>query len=90
MAEASVMTVRIPSDLKHRIEVVAEEQGVSLNQLAMYMFTREVSSMEAGCKISRYWNGYNKSEILNGFDEVMGKVKGKRVPNWDKLEKTDQ
>ena len=54
MASASVMTVRIPSDLKHRIEVVAEEQGVSLNQMAMYMFTREVTSMEAGCKISKY------------------------------------
>jgi predicted HicB family RNase H-like nuclease len=38
MSNASVMTVRIPADLKRRIEVVAEEQGVSLNQLAMYMF----------------------------------------------------
>ena len=44
MNKASVMTLRLPVDLKHRIEVVAEEQGVSLNQLAMYMFSREVSS----------------------------------------------
>jgi predicted HicB family RNase H-like nuclease len=35
---ASVMTVRLPADLKHHIEIVAKEQGVSINQLAMYMF----------------------------------------------------
>jgi hypothetical protein len=77
------MTVRIPADLKHRIEVVAEEQGVSLNQLAMYMFAREVSSFEAGSRISEYWQGYEKDEILDDFDAVMGKVKKRRVPKWD-------
>ena len=88
MANASVMTVRIPADLKRRIEVVAEEQGVSLNQLAMYMFTREVTSLEAGSKISKYWDGYKKSEILHDFDDVMGKVKGRKVPEWDRMEKS--
>jgi hypothetical protein len=82
------MTVRIPADLKHRIEVVAEEQGVSLNQLAMYMFTRGITSLEAGNKISKYWDGYKKSEILNDFDDVMGKVKSRKVPEWDRIEKT--
>ena len=88
MANACVMTVRIPADLKRRIEVVAEEQGVSLNQLAMYMFTREVTSLEAGSKISKYWDGYKKSEILHDFDDVMGKVKGRKVPEWDRIEKS--
>jgi len=88
MAKASVMTVRIPADLKRRIEIVAEEQGVSLNQLAMYMFTREVSSLEAGSTISKYWDGYKKSEILHDFDDVMDKVKSRKVPEWDRIEKT--
>ncbi|MCR1795929.1 type II toxin-antitoxin system HicB family antitoxin, partial [Leptospira sp. id769339] len=34
--KASVLTIRIPSELKHKIERVAEEQGVSINQLALY------------------------------------------------------
>ena len=79
------MTLRLPVDLKHRIEIVAEEQGVSLNQLAMYMFSREVSSFEAGNKISEYWKGYNKEEILEGFDVVMGKVRKGKTPKWDKI-----
>ncbi len=85
MANASVMTVRIPADLKHRIEIIAAEQGVSLNQLAMYMFARGVSSMEAGHKISKYWKGYQKAKIIDEFDEVMLKVKADDVPDWDKV-----
>lgn len=79
------MTLRLPVDLKNRIEIVAEEQGVSLNQLAMYMFSREVSSFEAGNKISDYWKGYDKEELLSGFDSVMGKIKKGKTPKWDAI-----
>ncbi len=85
MNKASVMTVQIPIDLKLRIEIIAEEQGVSLNQLAMYMFAKEVSSFEAGQRLSSYWKGYTKQEILHGFDNTMKKVKNRQVPEWDKI-----
>ncbi|RLC08346.1 MAG: hypothetical protein DRI57_24210 [Deltaproteobacteria bacterium] len=35
MSETSILTVQVPADLKHRITLVAEEQRVSVNQLAM-------------------------------------------------------
>lgn len=85
MAKNSVLTIRVPSDLKHRIEAVADTQGVSINQLAMYMFTREISSFEVGNKMSKYWEGYRKEEIFNDFDAVMTKVKKQNVPDWDKI-----
>jgi len=86
MSEASVLTVQVPADLKHRIALVAEEQGVSVNQPAMYVFTNEIGNSEAGQKISEYWKGYPREEILSGFDEVMAKVKDGPVPDWDKIE----
>ncbi len=85
MAKNSVLTIRVPSDLKHRIEAVADTQGVSINQLAMYMFTREISSFEAGNKMSKHWEGYLKEEIFNDFDTVMTKVKKQNVPDWDEI-----
>ena len=85
MAQTSVLTIRVPVDLKRRIEITAKEQGVSINQLAMYMFSREVSSFEAGNKISEYWRGFDRDEIFNGFDSVVKKIKKGRVPNWDKI-----
>lgn len=86
MSKASVLTIRVPADLKHRIALIAEEQGVSINQLAMYMFTKEVGDLEAKQNILQYWKKYSKGEILSGFDEVMSKVKKMPVPNWDKIQ----
>ncbi|MBN1351474.1 toxin-antitoxin system HicB family antitoxin [candidate division KSB1 bacterium] len=86
MSRASVLTIRIPSDLKHRIELVAEEQGVSINQLAMYMFTKEIGNLEASQTMSKYWKNYPKEKILTDFDNVMEKVKDKPVPDWDKID----
>lgn len=85
MPKASVLTIRVPSDLKHRIALAAEEQGVSINQLAMYMFTKELGSLEASQKLSKYWKNYSKNELLSGFDEVMAKIKVRPVPEWDNL-----
>ena len=75
MAKASVLTIRIPVELKHRISLVAEEQGVSINQLAMYIFAKKIGNLESGQQIAKYWKGRPKDEIMSGFDEVMVKVK---------------
>ena len=83
MAKASVLTIRVPTDLKQRIETTAEEQGVSINQLAMYMFAREIACLEAGERISKYWQDFHKDEIFSDFDHVVQKVKRRRVPQWD-------
>lgn len=85
MSKANILTIRVPSDLKNKIAQVAEEQGVSINQLAMYMFTKEIGNIEAGQYMSNFLKGHSKKEILSGFDDVMAKVKKRRVPNWDKL-----
>ena len=85
MAKANVLTLRIPAELKRRIALMAEEQGVSINQLAMYMFTKEIGTMEAGQDLAKYWQGHSKSDILRGFDEVAAKVKNRDVPEWDKV-----
>jgi len=86
MPKTNVLTIRVPADLKNRIAQAAEEQGVSINQLAMYMFAKEIGNIEAGQFISNFWKGHSKSDILSGFDEVMAKAKDEHPPAWDKLE----
>lgn len=85
MPKTHVLTIRVPADLKSRIAQIAEEQGVSINQLAMYMFAKEIGNIEAGSYISEFWKGHSKSDILAGFDEVMAKVKARRPPVWDEM-----
>jgi len=85
MPKTNVLTIRIPSDLKHRISLVAENQGVSINQLAMYIFAKEVGNLEASQNLSKFWNELPPKKIYSDFDNVMAKVKNKPVPEWDKI-----
>jgi len=86
MSKPSVLTIRVPNNLKQRIEITAKEQGVSINQLAMYMLTREISSFEAGNIILSYWHEIDKNKIFDDFDSVMQKVKKRKVPKWDSVD----
>lgn len=81
----SVLTLRIPFELKHKIELMAKKQGVSINQLAMYAFTKEMMEMETSSYLSKYWNKKSKKEIFHNFDKVLKKVKKNKVPNWDRI-----
>ncbi|EQA36391.1 ribbon-helix-helix protein, CopG family [Leptospira inadai serovar Lyme str. 10] len=85
-AKASILTIRIPSELKHKIERVAEEQGVSINQLALYAFTKEIQDMETSQYFEKYYKGKSKKQIFSDFREALSTIKSKgSVPDWDKL-----
>ncbi len=81
----SVLTLRIPFELKHKIELMAEKQGVSINQLAMYAFTKEMMEMETSNDLSKYWSKNSKKEIFSNFDKVLKKVNKNKAPNWDRI-----
>ncbi|EQA43781.1 ribbon-helix-helix protein, CopG family [Leptospira broomii serovar Hurstbridge str. 5399] len=85
-AKASILTIRIPSELKHKIERVAEEQGVSINQLALYAFAKEIQDIETSQYFEKYYKGKSKKQIFSDFREVLSAIKSKgSVPDWDKL-----
>ena len=85
MAKRSVMTIRIPEDLKDRLEKVAVIQGVSLNQFALYAFTKELAELETSRYFKEVLKNKAKDEIAKGFDEVLKKVKNREVEEWDKI-----
>jgi hypothetical protein len=81
----STLIIRLPNELKHKVELMAEEQGVSLNQFALYAFTKEVIQTETQSYFQDVWKGKTKKEILGNFDEVVKKVGKGKVPDWDKI-----
>lgn len=83
--KASVITLRVPHELKHKIEKAADEQGISINQLALYAFTKELAELETSEFFRKYLKGQKKEKILNDFDNVMKKVKKRKVPEWDSV-----
>ena len=79
----NVLTIRVPDELKTRIEQVAEDQGVSLNQFALYAFTKELGELEPNSYLQKYLRGKSKDEIYAAFDAAMAAVKEREVPEWD-------
>ncbi len=84
MNKAQVITVRIPEDLKKRIERIAKKQGVSMNQFAMYALTKETGAMEANEWFKDYFQGKSKASIYDNFDEALEAVHERPLPDWDK------
>ena len=81
----STVILRLPNELKHKVELMAEEQGVSINQFALYAFTKEVVQEETRSYFQNIWKDKTKKEIFSRFDEVIKKVGKSKVPDWDKI-----
>ena len=81
--QASVITLRIPFELKHKIELQAEKQGVSVNQLAMYLFTKDMAELDTHNFLRKYWKNKSKKQLFNDGRSVMAKVGNKKPKEWD-------
>lgn len=85
MPKTNTMTIRVPEELKERIENTAILQGVSINQFALYAFTKELSELENSRYFKRYLKEKSKTDIIKGFDEVMARIKERPVEEWDRI-----
>ena len=84
MNKTQVVTLRVPAELKIRLAHEAKSQGVSLNNLANYFLTTQLSQMEAlsivDSRISKKDISSLKSKVTKILDAV---PKKKIVPEWD-------
>jgi len=86
MSKKNVLTIRIPEDLKDRLERTASAQGVSLNQFALYAFTRGLNDVETAQFFKKRIAGKTNESLEKNFDKVIKKVKTRKtLPDWDKL-----
>lgn len=84
---ASVLTLRIPRELKHKIKKIASQEGVSINQLAMYFFTKEVENMKTHQFFAKCYEGREKEKLIESAKNVLAKVqKRSRNPVWDSID----
>lgn len=83
MSKASVITLRVPHELKHRIVILANEQGVSINQFAMYALTDIVNQMEFNLITGRLV-GKRREDVMKKGLAILDKVQDRPLPEWDK------
>ena len=85
MSNTNAVLVRMPADLKRRLQAQARQQGVSLNQLITYSLTREISALEAMAYLEQRLEGKSARKVRTAFDRVLRKVKDREVPAWDRI-----
>ncbi len=86
MSKTQVVTLRIPVDLKVRLENEAHIQGVSMNNLANYMLTTQISQIEVLSAIEARISRKNISSLQAKVNKVLDSVqKNYNIPQWDKV-----
>jgi hypothetical protein len=83
MSKKNVLTIRVPEDLKIKLEKTARSQGVSLNQFALYAFTRGLSDIDTTSYFKDLIEGKEADTVLSNFDKLMGKVQSRKTKKWD-------
>lgn len=86
MNKTQVVTLRVPVELKIRLEHEAKFQGVSLNNLANYLLTTQLSQLEALSVIESRISKKNISDLKSKVKKVLEAVSHKKtVPEWDAI-----
>ncbi len=81
----NLLTIRVPEDLKARIERFSVLQGVSINQFAMYVFAKELGELESSQYFTNLLRNKSRQDLAARFDAAMAKVRSRPVPAWDRL-----
>ena len=84
----NTLTIRVPEELKDRIETLAAQQGVSINQFAMYAFTKEIGELETGQVFRNMRRGIEKKTMFSRLDTILAQVADRDVPDWDRTDIT--
>jgi len=81
-----VVTLRIPIDLKSRLENEAHLQGVSMNNLANYMLTTQISQIEVLSALEARVSKKDIPSLKTKVAKILEAVQvDENIPEWDKI-----
>ncbi|MDZ7361771.1 MAG: type II toxin-antitoxin system HicB family antitoxin [candidate division KSB1 bacterium] len=83
MNNTQVLTLRMPAELKVRLEREAKHQGVSLNQLANYMLNIQITQLEMVSMLESRLNRKSISSLKRRVSNILKKVPSRSVQEWD-------
>lgn len=81
-----VVTLRIPLELKSRLENEAHLQGVSMNNLANYLLTTQISQIEVLSALEARVAKKDIPSLKTKVSKILESVQVKTgVPEWDEV-----
>jgi len=75
----------MPKELKRRLEREAKYQGVSINQLANYLMTIQLTHLESVSILESRLEKKSIPSLKLKVREILDKVPEREVPIWDRI-----
>lgn len=85
MDRSQIVTLRMPSELKRRLEREAKYQGVSINQLTNYLLTVQLTQLESISLLESRLLKKNIPDLKMKVLELLDRVPDRKVSSWDSL-----
>jgi hypothetical protein len=86
MNKTQVLTIRIPVELKTRLEKEAKYQGVSLNQFTNYLLNLQLTQLETLSLLESRLSRKSISTLKKKVGRILERVPNRSVPVWDAKE----
>ena len=77
--KTNVLTLRLPVDLKRRLETQAKNQGISINQLASYLLNMELTQIETLMSLEEKLSAKELPELKQRVKAILFKVPKRKV-----------
>lgn len=85
MSKTQVVTLRMPKELKRRLDREAKYQGVSLNQLANYLVNIQLTHLEAVSILESRIEKKSIPSLKRKVRRILNKVPERDVPSFDTI-----
>ncbi len=85
MMQTQTLTLRVPRDLKRRLENESRRQGVSLNQLAGYLLASQITQLEMADRLEARLQRRSLSDLRGQAKALLAKIPARPVPDWDTI-----
>jgi len=83
MNKTQVLTIRIPVELKTRLEKEAKFQGVSLNQFTNYLLNLQLTQLETISLLESRLSRKSISDLKRKVGRILDQIPARSVPAWD-------
>ena len=86
MSNTQVVTLRMPKELKRRLDREAKYQGVSLNQLANYLVNIQLTHLESVSILESRIEKKSIPSLKRKVRKILHKIPERNVPTWDSID----
>ena len=86
MGKTQIVTLRMPEELKQRLEREAKNQGVSVNQLATYLLNVQITQLEMLSALEQRLRRKSVSGLKSSVSALLQKVPSREPADWDRVE----